>query len=556
VPASIGGLARGNTSRDMKRGVVCKATIPELYDVEVPIYVSKHSAVPGVCKSMQPVVLPHEFIGWMFDIHRDKFDKYVLGNKTSDNIANFWRSFQPDDDLVWDHPCFSGADPDFGHICPIGTHSDGVPVTKPGAGSMSLLVTSFSSPFSSAKTSDSHWIFSAIPSPIVVKYKEGRGNATLEGHLEVLNWSMACLNSGKYPTTDHQGNPWAPDSVRSRLANQSIAGSWKFCNWQHRGDLDMVCNELQMAHWSCTNPCGRCPCTKDGENCFLDFRPAAAWKAASWTNSTWEAPESEFWKGPGVRMRTYALDPAHTLDKGMTQNILGSLFKELVYGRELAPNTTVLDNQVVILNMLLNDFYERQSCSDRVERIRIKDFVKNPKSPNVDFPIFTAGNMTKCRRLLPFGLSLARDFNDGSPHDVHRLELFKSFDAVYEQIYHGPDFFTDSEVALLQRNIDRVLAHQNWLHTHAADNGFKHYNVTIKSHMLWHMGRDAKYYNPRFGWTYNDEDFVGKIASLCRSVTRSVANQSRGQKLLEKWLLAMHCSWSAPAASFVSAPRR
>ena len=94
------------------------------------------------------------------------------------------------------------------------------------------------------------------------------------------------------------------------------------------------------------------------------------------------------------------------------------------------------------------------------------------------------------------------------------------------------------------RTVDAFLAHQNWLHQYGVGENNAVYWRTIKSHMLWHMARDSQFYNPRLGWTYNDEDFVGKVAALCRSVTRSIPNLDRPRKLLEKWLVAMSVQWS------------
>ena len=535
-------MNRSSISRDLKKQCSKGVGVPQLYDVLVPIYNSKRKIIAGFETSAQPVILPHELFGWIYDKYPEKFQRFVLGNRSRSSIAKFWKGFRDDDDLIWGHPCFQG-DYDLGSICPISSHSDGVPVTKPGAGSMSLYVTSLSSPFSIGKTSDSHWLFSVIPSNITQKKKTSRGNETLEPMLKVYNWSMSALNSGKYPSTDHMGHAWADDDPRAKLAGSCIAGGWKFCNWQHRGDLDMAANELRLAHWSCHNTCARCPCLKKGRMSFLDFKPDAPWKPQSYTNATWTSPHSEFWNGPGVKMRTYALDPAHTLDKGISQYMLGSIFKELVYGHVLAPRSRDLEPQVQVLWNLIREFYDRTRCPDRLDKLTLKCFT-NPKKPHQEQPCFAPGNMTKCRRLIPFGLELAEKFSDASRHDQHRIAAFKHLDSVYTQIFESPDFLSEHESTQLQISVDGFLAHQNWLFDYGVQSGEPLYSVTIKSHYLWHMAKESVWYSPRLSWTYSDEDYVGKIASLCRSVTRSVPNVQRPRKLLEKWLLAMAVQWS------------
>ena len=540
---AVGGLARGNISRDMRRQCTHGLALPQLFDVVVPIFDAKAS-IAGPSPYKQPVILPHEFVGWMFENHPEKFDTHMLANNSGDAIEQFWRGFRPDDSLIWNHPCFAGA-PDLNKICPISTHLDGVPVTRPGAGSVSLLVTSFTGSLSVGKSTENHFLFSAIPSNIVVKYPDKRGNATLELMLAVLNWSLAALCEGAYPATDLLGRAWEDvgDVHRASRGGSPIAGDWKFCHWQHRGDLDMAANELQLAHWASNLPCFRCQCRRFGELSFLDFRGDAAWIPSVFSDEDWTKPGSEFWNGPGVGMRTYALDPAHTLDKGVSQYTLGSLFKELVYGFELAPGTRTLVAQISVLQNLMKDFYKRTGCSEQIDRIQLKDFV-NPKKPHSEYPVFTAGNMTKCRRLIPFGLELAKSFNSGSKHDRHRVAALESLDSMYTQMYKGPDFLSEAQSNQLIRTVDAFLAHQNWLHEDGAALGLPVYCRTIKSHMLWHMARDSKWYNPRLGWTYNDEDYVGRIAGLCRSVTRAVAPKNRAHKLLSKWLVAMSVCWS------------
>ena len=40
------------------------------------------------------------------------------------------------------------------------------------------------------------------------------------------------------------------------------------------------------------------------------------------------------------------------------------------------------------------------------------------------------------------------------------------------------------------------------------------FNVTFKSHLFWHMADQSQFVNPRSGWTYGEEDYVGKIARI------------------------------------------
>ena len=152
-------------------------------------------------------------------------------------------------------------------------------------------------------------------------------------------------------------------------------------------------------------------------------------------------------------MRSYALDPAHTLDKGIAQYMLGSLFKEVVYNHTVAPRLKTLPAQVEMLFNLIRDFYERNQKTDRLDKLALKD-ICNPKKPHKEYPYFAPGNMTKCRRLIPFGFELASRFSDGHPHDLHRVAAFKHLKDLYSGIYDSDDCLSDEDCTALQTDVD------------------------------------------------------------------------------------------------------
>ena len=95
----------------------------------------------------------------------------------------------------------------------------------------------------------------------------------------------------------------------------------------------MACNDMGLPRWSCVeSPCARCPCSAAD---MFRLQPAVAWKRRCYTRHTFKPPPSPFWQGPGVSLRTHCLDPAHMLDKGISMHMLGSLFKDLVWDKNL-----------------------------------------------------------------------------------------------------------------------------------------------------------------------------------------------------------------------------
>ena len=193
---------------------------------------------------------------------------------------------------------------------------------------------------------------------------------------------------------------------------------------------------------------------------------------------------------------------------------------------------------------LIQDYYERTKLGDRMNHLDLKDFV-SPNSPHKEYPVLSCGNMSKVRRLIGFGVELATMFNERTRRDRHRLRAMKDLSRIYTIVYEGDDFLSPELVSELQSTIDSFLAHQNWLYADAEAREVKMYNVTIKSHYLWHIGQDAVYYNPRLGWTYSDEDFVGKVASLARATTVATTDITRPSIILRKYLAALMQRWMA-----------
>ena len=138
-----------------------------------------------------------------------------------------------------------------------------------------------------------------------------------------------------------QGAPWPADHPRAKLAGRTICGGYCVVHIQNRGDLDWHCNETRLQHWSCAQPCFKCCCPRDEKfNWDLEYELRGF-------------PEHPLFDAPWVQCRRdhIAIDPAHTLDKGITEHVMGNLFKNLVYEKQLC--TGDIGANLRILNILL-----------------------------------------------------------------------------------------------------------------------------------------------------------------------------------------------------------
>ena len=61
------------------------------------------------------------------------------------------------------------------------------------------------------------------------------------------------------------------------------------------------------------------------------------------------------------------------------------------------------------------------------------------------------------------------------------------------------------------------------------------FHVTFKSHLMWHLGYSCFFFNPRCGWCYRDESFVGRVAKVAQSVACGRGALRLGTSLAHKW---------------------
>ena len=288
----------------MRRHTIGKTPLPEVYDVMCRVKTSKNAyGIPEITEKPIPVLLVSDMLSWMFTNFRADFDIRVLGG-SNDSVLSFWSNTRPDDKHVWEHPAMRACPVgERSFLIPWGTHGDGVPITRAGAGSASLQTLSTSSLVGIGNTIDTHWLFSSYPTSIAAKRKP-RGYLTSEPLWQTLMWDLQACSTGEFPSTDHLGVPWPEGSPRAQRAGQRIAGGYRLCHLYNRGDLDWHCNETLLAHWGQAQPCFKCPCDRLG-NPWTDFENGR-WKQESYTNTTFPRPDHPLFKAEWVGVRTEA----------------------------------------------------------------------------------------------------------------------------------------------------------------------------------------------------------------------------------------------------------
>ena len=79
-----------------------------------------------------------------------------------------------------------------------------------------------------------------------------------------------------------------------------------------------------------------------------------------------------------------------------------------------------------------------------------------------------------------------------------------------------------------------------------AQDGRKLFNVTYKAHYVQHIALDILRtgFNPRFAWTYRDEDFMGRVAQVAKMCTKARGPLRLGEVFILRYRNVLYLRWS------------
>jgi hypothetical protein len=95
----------------------------------------------------------------------------------------------------------------------------------------------------------------------------------------------------------------------------------------------------------------------------------------------------------------------------------------------------------------------------------------------------------------------------------------------------------------LRNAVDMILVLYSALSSKSEAMGQHRWNLVPKFHMLWHIGHQADFGDPRLAWTYADEDFVGKLAKLGQACSFGVHSSAMSQSIVRRYLWGLRLRW-------------
>ena len=357
---------------------------------------------------------------------------------------------------------------------------------------------------------------------------------TLDTLLKRLSWSFNVLLTGSYPAHDWLGRriPYSsssPPQFHSKLRGALV---------QIRGDWEFYKQAFHFPAWNTKiNMCYLCRASNDhNELTFSDFSDDAGWRQTIWTHEKYMRHVRRSALAipillsyvHGLRLECVTVDVLHTIDLGITSRILGSLLVVLVLKRGVLGGSNIPE-KLQMLQARLKAWYSRAQVTSKYRG----KFTRDRLYDAAGFPQLS-GKAAALRHMSRFVLELMSSFCDGSDHDKLMLSMIQLLVRFYEILDTNSMYFSREVIEEVAFIGDSVAKMYGILANTAYAQKVKLWKVTPKLHMWLHLTlwQVALWGNPRFWWTYPDEDLVG----VMMEVASSVHPRTLAFSCLFKWL--------------------
>ena len=487
------------------------AGAPEMDWFEIP---TKKSMV-----TPHPFLLPHRFFSAFYS-GRGKRDwtKHITGPKHA--CSEFWDSIRVTS-FVSQHPNL--AESTWQYTVPLGMHADAGAFSKQD----SIYVFSFNSLVGRGSTHQKRFIFTVVKKSLMLPN-------TMDEILRIFAWSCNVLLSGVTPHENPYGKAVAG-------GGQALAGPWRAALCQVRGDWAFFKECFNFPQWnSAVMMCFCCRASSTIPNlAWTNFSPSAGWRDTIWTHDAYLAYLlAQGLPVPillslviGLRLESVMIDVLHTVDLGIAAHIIGNIL--FIYGvlRGVFGGGTYAE-RAEALGKALSSWYKRTKCASRmqgaltVERLRASG----------DWPKLKA-KAAAVRHLAKFALFVVEEHADGTDHDNLVRDVAGLLVTFYNILESESQFMSESARTLMPKIGQALAAKYDKLAKLALHQGSRLWKLTPKLHLFEHLAemQSVEFGNPRWWWTYADEDLVGLIIDIaegCHPNTMPVS-------VLFKWLHSM-----------------
>ena len=535
------GSLPGNCHRDLCASFTKDCKISGSTPVETKCKDPKTSQV-----SMEKagILLPHILFADLFHHYTDQFET-LFG---VEHLNDFWRGVEASqDDRLQGHPtCLDKRqglakrqvqDPET--TIPIFIHADGVEFQSRD----SLMIWNWGGFLNAHSSLTSHFLICAWPKSATV-------SDTWTPIMQWVRWSLEALQEGLHPCFGPDNEPLPKGSIFEQLAGQPLTGrGYRAVLWSIQGDQEMYSNVLHLPHWNSHNCCHACdaqqpfikgkPCEKGKgfkellpENQkFIDTDTAAALTKGS---------QHQLFETPGLTIRMVRQDGLHVLFvKGVCSHLLGSLLHHVCYNQGRGKQNKQPSQRLALIFSKIQENYKELQTPTRLTNLRLS-MVCDPSKPHQEYAKLEAkGAETKhlLSAFLPVLKSILEPNNTLHQHMVGALEAMVDLVAAFDAAGLFP---CPKEFQAMQDLDQRFCRHYTELNKWAQKNDHKLYHIVYKHHCQHHLVKEAQFLNPRYTWNFRSEDFVGRVATLARSLAMGVKSTRLSGKLMIKYRILLH----------------
>ena len=458
--------------------------------------------------TMHPFLLPHLWFAALFVGLPDLFRSSVRG--AGNAAKKYWQKIQHTE-FFQKHPGLSSEHLE--RTIPIGMHGDGGAFSHQD----SLFVLTWNSLIGGGNTRANRYLMTILKKSEMV-------DATLPAVMEILAWSFNVMLTGLMPVLDWLG--------RTIEAAGYLAGGFRACMGQLRGDWEFFTVLCQFPKWNeKLRMCWKCQAEGNNESelKYSRFDRYAPWRATRLTHElyVWLQERANvdlpviFQKIIGFRIEQVMSDSLHTVELGVGSHILGNIMWECVTkhafgGSTIATNINLLDAK---MKQWMKDKKIKHRFRGKLTKDKLRTDGGWPKLKSKAAPV---------RSLAQFAVDLAEEHLDES-----RAVVARQLVRFYEILNENGLFLTDAAKTEIAQVGSRLCRRFAALSSSSVDAGIKLWKCTPKLHLFLHMCEwDIEFGNPRYFWTYSDEDMVGqmiKAGESCHPRTMAIAG-------MYKWL--------------------
>ena len=451
-------------------------------------------------RTAHPFLLPHEFFRQYYLQLPDKWNAVLAGPKGA--ALEFWTAMRGTDFLRL-HPNLPKKN--WATTIPIGMHGDGAAFSHHD----SVYTFSWNSLLGSGSTVQKRFVTTIIKKSDMVE-------GTVDAICKVLSWSFNTMLSGSTPALGWEGQDMEG-------SGQSLAGGWRGALCQVRGDWAWYCELFSFPQWNgAERMCWMCKASSTNPLlAWTKFGPDAKWRDTRWTHEKY----LEFLRAAGIaipallilalgfRLECVMIDVLHTVDQGTASHMIANVFWHFAVRRKAFGAGT----QEACINKLfkhMQDWYATSKPSSKLKGALTVDRVRTRGG----WPKLKA-KAAATRHLAAYALRLCIQFGTAVKEDRQILSLCQLLLRFYEILESESQFLSVMARTELPDIGLKFVGLYTALATAAKQEGVKMWKLNPKLHLFLHLceWQAITQGNPRFYWTYADEDLQGAMSEVAQS---------------------------------------